>query len=583
MVLKKRLKKFSFVFSHYPFLNYLVLFLVVFLFFTFLQSNPTFADPDSFYHAKMALLIKDQGIVYNFPYLQFTVLKNNFTPYHWYEFNIFDWTKLKIPFLVMPWSVQSTGFTDHHFLYHLFLVPFIYFLDPLIGLKLTTILFATLAIVTFFWLLKKLKIKGAWIYTLILLVTNPFIFRLNLAKAQALALIALFLGLYFITERKYLHLFVLSFFYVWFYGGWPIIFVITVIYIFCSYLAPTKSNIIERLKFKIQNLKVKQNPKSKTIIKFIKSKFNQKILHYQNFKLFSAVSSGLIAGLVVNPYFPKNLYFYWQQIVQIAVLNYQKIIGVGGEWYPYNFLELIASSALVFILLVFGLTLFYLNFRKQSTVSWTFLLLAIFFFILTLKSRRNVEYFVPIAILFSAASINNFLILADFKNFLVDLKKFILENKIFILGLIIPLVLLPYVVYRDVRAVYLDNLAGFSFDQFKQSSDWLKNNSKAGQIVFHSDWDEFPILFYHNSLNYYIVGLDPTFMYNYNKDLYWQWYNVTIGQEKENLYSIIKNNFGADFVFVNWPSHQLLDRNLANNFYFEEVYRDSQTKIYKVN
>jgi len=143
--------------------------------------------------------------------------------------------------------------------------------------------------------------------------------------------------------------------------------------------------------------------------------------------------------------------------------------------------------------------------------------------------------------------------------------------------------MIPYIVYRDIGGAYNDHHAGFSFSQFQSASDWLKDNSQEKSIVFHSDWDEFPLLFYHNSSNYYIVGLDPTFMYNYNEDLYWKWHNITIGQEVQNLYPYMKNDFTADYVFIELATHQLLDRNLSNNFYFEEVYKDSDTKIYKVN
>jgi len=539
MKLKKRLKNFKLLLVNHPWLNYIILFFISFLFFTIILANPTFADPDSFYHAKIATLIKDQGIVFDFPYLQFTTLKNDFA--------------------------------DHHFLYHLLLVPFIIFLDPLLGLKLATIFFSTLAIVIFYWLLKKFKIKGAWIYTLILLVTNPFIFRLNLAKAQALVLIAIFLAIYLICQRKYWYLFLLSFFFVWLYGGWPLMLVVTVFYIIASYLP---------------GIKLKTKDKKQKICRLFISwyhKSNTRKLTVQNIKLLFAVSTGLLTGLIINPYFSKNLHFYWQQIVQIAVINYQKLIGVGGEWYPYNFFELVASSSIAFILLITGLTLFVLYFKKQTTLSWTFLLLSAFFLILTLKSRRNVEYLIPVIIIFSALNINLFLSAAEFKVFFKDFKKFISQKEIVLLGFIIPIILLSHVVYRDIKSVFQDHQHGFSFNQFKQSSEWLKNNSQPGQIVFHSDWDEFPLLFYHNHSNYYLVGLDPTFMYNYNKDLYRQWHNITIGQETQNLYPIIKNEFGADFVFVDLESHQLLDRNLGNNFYFEKVYEDFEAVIYRVN
>src|SRR3989344_6279113 len=81
------------------FLPYFIIFEVAFIVFYFLQNQLTFADPDSFYHVKMAILMKEQGIIRDFPWLQFTVLKNYYT--------------------------------DHHLLYHIALIPFISILPPL--------------------------------------------------------------------------------------------------------------------------------------------------------------------------------------------------------------------------------------------------------------------------------------------------------------------------------------------------------------------------------------------------------------------------------------------------------------------
>ena len=75
--------------------DYLIVFLLALAFFSFLQSAPVMSDPDGFYHAKVSMLISEQGIIKSFPWLQQTSLKENYT--------------------------------DHHFLYHLFLIPFVKF------------------------------------------------------------------------------------------------------------------------------------------------------------------------------------------------------------------------------------------------------------------------------------------------------------------------------------------------------------------------------------------------------------------------------------------------------------------------
>jgi len=526
MFLKSLFNSLNHFFNKNPILSYFLVFELAFIVFFYLHSNLAFADPDSFYHAKIAMLIKEGGLVKDFPWQQFTVLKDYFI--------------------------------DHHFLYHVLLVPFVWLLPPLIGLKLATIIFSSALVTVFFWLLRRLKTRGAFFYTLVLLVSNPFVFRVNLAKAQALALIFFLLIILLLFEKKKIWLFIVSFLYVWLYGGWPLALILTVIF------------FLAELPFIIKKGKIRRNFKLKL---------------FSDFKYFGIVAGGLILGIIVNPYFPKNLLFYWQQIFQIAVVNYRETIGVGGEWYGYNFFELVAGTSIAFLIFIVAATFFLLKIKKQNQKTIFLFINALMFFILTLRSRRNVEYFIPSMILFSAVAMDLFFKTfktAELKRFGQEFKVFLGEKKVFFVGFLIPILLAPYIIFRDLKSVKDTYNNGMSFDKFEKSSVWLKKNSQPGSIVFQSDWDEFPLLFYHNSSNYYIVGLDPTFMYKYNQDLYWKWERVTTGKETQNIYDIIKKDFGAAYVFVGLDRHQSFDNTIKSNFLFQEVYSDDEAKIYKV-
>jgi len=501
--------------------QYLLIFLIAASLFIYLQSDPTFADPDSFYHAKMAEVLAEQGAITEFPWLSATNLKYNFV--------------------------------DHHFLYHLILIPFVKLFSPLLGLKIATVIFASLLILVFFWFLRQLKVKGAFWYTLFLLTVNPFIFRLNLAKAQPLVLIFLFLVIYLLFTRRYLPLILISCFYVWLYAGWPLLLILAVIYGLISslWIYWQKGGFLLRLK--------------------------KKKIHGQNLLLIFSILLGIAAGIFFSPYFPLNLGFYWQQSFKIAVLNYQYSIGVGGEWYPYQFSKLLLAAVPFWFLFSLAVFIFTTNPKKQTMNSWFFLVLSFMFFVLTLKSRRYVEYFIPLAVCFSALSLADFFALIK-KN----LYKLIPARLVLLVPLLIFLALSP-IFYRDLTSIKHSYQKGFAFNEFAEPMQWLKENSKAGDIVFHSDWDEFPILFYHNSFNYYLVGLDPTFMYFYNPSLYRRWFDITTGQSSENLFETIKRVFGANYVFVNIQDNAAFDHNLANNFHFQKVFENKEAKIYKLD
>jgi len=507
-------------FTKRPYLLYFLLFVIALNLFTFFQLDSTFADPDSFYHAKMAEILASRGAITQFPWLSATDLKDNFI--------------------------------DHHFLYHLILIPFAKFYPPLIGLKIATIIFASLVILTIFWFLRQLKIKGAFWYALFLLTVNPFIFRLNLAKAQQLVLILLFFLIYFLLRRNYLALILISCLYVWLYGGWPLVLLVVLIYSIINWFWVSKQK--SGWLFKVGKLKV----------------------YSQNLLLMVSTALGSLAGIFFSPYFPKNLEFYWQQSFKIAIFNYQYFIGVGGEWYPYPFVDLFLNALPFFILYIFALTIFVLFNKKQSMNAWCFLVLSLMFFGLTLKSRRYVEYFIPLAVCFCALALNVWFDLIKPK-----LVKMFSLRLIMLAPLIIFLALSP-VIFRDLKLIKESYKAGFSFNKFAEPMNWLKENSNQGEIIFHSDWDEFPLLFYHNDKNYYLIGLDPTFMYLYDKDLYQRWVDITLGEIDDNLYQTIKDVFGARYVFVDINQNPDFDRNLANNFYFEKVFENKEAKIYRL-
>jgi hypothetical protein len=89
------------------------------------------------------------------------------------------------------------------------------------------------------------------------------------------------------------------------------------------------------------------------------------------------------------------------------------------------------------------------------------------------------------------------------------------------------------------------------------------------------------MLFYHNDKNYYIVGLDPTFMYNYDKNLYNLFADITMAKKSNNLYQEIKNNFHASYFIVDEDRLQLA-KNLQNDGNFTKVYEDTDGSVYKL-
>ncbi|MFA6496700.1 MAG: hypothetical protein WCV50_06355 [Patescibacteria group bacterium] len=506
-------------------ISYIVLLLSSFVLFTFFQAVPTLADPDSFYHIKMALLLPEQGIIKSFPWLQDTILKQNYI--------------------------------DQHFLYHVFLVPFTRIMNPIQGAKLATIILNTGLILFFYWFLRKYRIKLAFVFTFVLLLSMPFIFRINLIKAPTFSILFLILGLHFLFQHRTAALFILSFLYVWAYGGFILILFISGAYFLVSFL--------------YDGLKI-QGARS----------FRNMLGHGRELRLFMSSLAGVAAGLLVNFNFPQNIYFYWHQLVKIGIVNYQKVISVGSEWYPNKFFDLTANTAFVSALLILVIAINIYHFKKPSKKTITMFLVALLFFIFTLKSRRYVEYYVPFTIIFVAFALNEHMKKINFLQIWRDFLAYFVRHKIVVsLFVIYFFTIFPAIVTHEIRQTYRDFQGGIKLDRFSASANWLKENSADGDIVFHSSWDEFPVLFYHNSKDYYIIGLDPTFTYEYDKNIYQAIVDITLGRWSGDLHKELSETFHSSYVFVE-STHYAMDKLVRSATGFQLVYEDEEAKIYKV-
>jgi hypothetical protein len=118
------------------------------------------------------------------------------------------------------------------------------------------------------------------------------------------------------------------------------------------------------------------------------------------------------------------------------------------------------------------------------------------------------------------------------------------------------------------------------FGLYANASAWLEKNTPPGSRVFQTDWDDFPRLFFYNTHNTYLIGLDPTYMQLYNADLYNLWVKITKGQV-EYPSQIIVDTFGARWIHTDL-SHQDFLQAAAKDPGLKEVFRDDQAVIFEV-
>lgn len=513
-------------------IDYFLLFLFLAIYYSFIQWNNYIGDPDGFYHAKMAVFLREGTLLRKLPWMQYGSI--------------------------------SQHFTDHQLLYHLFLVPFTYIKDPLIGVKVSAVVFSSLMGLSFYWLFKKLKIVWPWLWVFLLISLADLNFRISLIKVNSWSLIFICLLIYGLYHRKSWLTFAVSFFFVWLYGGWPIAILIGSIF----WLASKVYDHVHHKKIKLLRKKLVITWEEKN--KFIAEP-----------KILLFLLGGLVSGVVLNPYFPYNIKFYYEQFFLIGVINYGYLFPVGAEWYSSSPTQIIFSNFYFFTLAIIAFVILFFNHKKISHFSWFSGLLTVLFFFLTIKSRRFIEYYLPFLLFFTASAWTDVIKRVGFKTISKYLKSLVSWQKIHLsLCLAIFCIILLPNIYKKILETKIPDKT--PIDQYKNVSLWLKNNTNPKSIVLNTNWSEWPMLFYYNDQNYYAIGLDFSFMYFFDPALQAKYLDLTTGKLEENLSREIAENFKAEYILLEKNTHTKLNENLKKDLGVLLVYEDKNFIVYQI-
>jgi len=293
--------------------------------------------------------------------------------------------------------------------------------------------------------------------------------------------------------------------------------------------------------------------------------------------------------LLINPYFPDNVVFIYRHLA--PKMTERTAVSVGNEWFPYRTTTLLENSPLAMVAFLGGVLALGLQDRRMDTRTATGFTLAVIFGLLLFQSRRFVEYFPAFALIFAALAwaplLSGRAVGAGSGNdstprigLLSRRKGLASAYKFRSPAIVLALILLPgmLLTLQDAQA----SLQGTSsYQRYAQASAWLKANTPAGARVFQTDWDDFPRLFYYNTYNTYLIGLDPTYMQLYNADLYDQWVEITEGKI-DRPSEFISPRFGAHYVLTDLDHKNFIAR-AEKDSGLKQVYRDDEAIIYQIS
>ncbi len=459
-----------------------------------------------------------------------------------------------------PWLPLTTlnpkQYVDHHLLFHFMQMPFAASSDPRLGEKIGTVVFATLGVLSCYWLLIYFRIRYVLVWLAALLACSaPFIFRMNMAKAPPLALVYLVIAIYLFFKKKYWPLLPLALIFTWTYDLFVLLLLATVLWVI--------------------------------VVAWAELRFEWRPLLW--------VILGCAAGMVINPYFPENFHQLYEHI-QIKVTAGDFNTKVGGEWYPYSSWEFLGNSAVACIAMLVGYVMFEPSERRRAHYPMFFLLFSTALMIMTARWRRIAEYWPPFAVMFSAFSLQPWLL--GFRPYLTRLPPHVLdelkpfldrENEVYeeqgsgwrdwarIAVVAIVALALGVVLFFNLRQTAEDIGVSKPHNYYERGIAWMRANVPPGELIFNTDWDDFPRLFYYDPTHRYVSGLDPSYLFNKDPKLSRLYDSINLGQE-EDPGPLIRDRFGARYVFSD-NSHNDFFEHARLSGWFDIVYEDAECTI----
>lgn len=491
------------------FLTGATLFLIAATLFAVVQwATPGIVGNDGYYHIKMAFLMRQEGLTPAFEALPHTIL-------------------------------NADDYYDHHLLFHLLLVPFAG-VDPAIdggeglttGAKIATVLLPALAVVALWWFLRgqHVPFTAAWAVGLFA-VSEAFLYRMSMARAQSGAVILLIIALHWLLTGRHKWLAPLGFVFVWFYNAFPLLIVVAGVYLVGNFMIGRRV-------------------------------------------AWAAVAYpalGIALGLIINPYFPQNVVFILGHLLPKVG---ESAVAVGNEWSPYETWTLVENSGMALAAVLVGTLALGWREDRIDRASLVALGLVGVFGIMVFKSRRFVEYFPPFALIFLALA--SAPLVSQWRARLVESRPRSHAMATLGVALIVLVGAISWTIL-DARALVA---ASKPADLYAGAMLFLRDEANDGVTIFQTDWDDFTRQFFYFDDARYINGLDPTFMQLYNESMFDEWVAITRGRI-DSPGEVIRERFKADYVVSDLKHEAFLEEAYADES-LSEIYRDDYAVIFAV-
>ncbi|HEY3176296.1 MAG TPA: hypothetical protein VGK94_11135 [Candidatus Polarisedimenticolia bacterium] len=263
------------------------------------------------------------------------------------------------------------------------------------------------------------------------------------------------------------------------------------------------------------------------------------------FGITAASLAGTACAVLLSPYFPENLKLWWVQNVGVLTMAWSPgapDLGLGLEVLPSRPALLLYYNIGPALFTALGLIL--LPGVRRDPASVTLAMITAGFLAMSLMSRRFVEFWAPMSVLFAGAAASGSRLWERHAG-----RPRARAAAVVLFGLLGLLNL------HETRRIVGDD-PGRVFDA---CASWLRDEVPDGEKIFTTDWDEFPELFFVAPRQRYLVGLDPTFMYATDPERWRLWREVAQARLAD-LRDPIAETFGCRYVFADGGYERFIER-----------------------
>ena len=400
----------------------------------------------------------------------------------------------KGPIRDFPWmyfTFQRDNYANPYLLFHAYLGLWMKVLPahPFTAVKLAMIVLLGLIAVTYLKVVEAIHPKWVWLSAALLpaMLVGSVYQRLIFVRPHVLSILIILVGLWAILKGKWWVLGAVSFLYSY------------------SYSAPVLLPVVALIASAAFSLREKKPA----------------------WRPFAFSLGGMAAGLVVNPYFPRDLHYLYAVLFKMAT---RQLSMTPSELRPLVSSEVLSINAVSFLALFLGLLAALSSAKKLSAKGLFLVATTGLFFVLLMFSFRYIEYWPFVASLGASALLR--------ESFADDPRAGRVMTKAVAAALGGVFLLVGAV---GVRGGYRQARELVPYQAVKEIADVLDREAQPGDIVYSNEWAVPMGLFYATDKVHYVLMSDPEMMRMAHPGLFALWSDINTGKVVDQALPLIQS------------------------------------------